>query len=235
MPAFQKHTTDGCQPSGHSILCQPMSQAPGDIAAAILLTHPGISAQICRPALAEHHSLRPHDAQETEVESAAEAGLHAAEHDVEESSWPGMSADPVMSAEAYHAPDQAGAQQGSAEEGAMDLEALRPGMPVEAQHAADSADAQQGYPEEGAMDPEALRRAMQRAMQGQGGSSRPARHGPVLEGSRPMAEALGRTQTGTLLIGGLANNVTVTVGKTLGCQRSLCRNHGGWGTRCALL
>ena len=69
-----------------------------------------------------------------------------------------------------------------------------PGMSAEAQHTIGPADAQQGFAEEGAMDPEALRRAMQRAMQGQGGSGRPARHGTVLAGSRPMAEALGRTQ-----------------------------------------
>ena len=70
-----------------------------------------------------------------------------------------------------------------------------PGMPAEAHRAVAPADAQQGFAEEGVMDPEALRRAMQRAMRGQGGSSQPARHGTVLAGSRPMAEALGRTQT----------------------------------------
>ena len=97
-----------------------------------------------------------------------------------------------MPAEAQHAADAADAQQGFAEEGAMDPEA-----PVEAQHAADSADAQQGFAEEGAMDPEALRRAMQRAMRGQGESPRPAR--PEAKGSPPMTEALDRTQTGLLI------------------------------------
>ena len=85
-----------------------------------------------------------------------------------------------------------------------------PGMPAEAQHGADSAGAQQGFPEEGAMDPEALRRAMQRAMRGQGESSRPARPEAVLRGSLPTAEARGRTQTDNCSQVLLADNVFQT-------------------------
>ena len=66
--------------------------------------------------------MQPHDAQEAEEEGAAETGQHATGHDAEEPSWPGMSA------EARHAPAPAEAQQGFAEEGVMDPEALRRAM-----------------------------------------------------------------------------------------------------------